>query len=69
MTNGWTPERRAKQRVAIQRWQPWNQSTGAKTLGGKRKVSRNAYKGGIRPQLRQLSTLLREQRRLLCDIR
>lgn len=48
----WTPEQRAAQAKAIQAWQPWNQSTGAKTAQGKLTVSRNAYRGGSRPLCR-----------------
>jgi hypothetical protein len=68
MTHGWTPERRAKQRIAIQRWQPWQYSTGAKTMEGKRRVSRNAYKGGVKPQLRNLAKLLRAQKKQIGKI-
>ena len=42
----WTPEERAKQSELIQRWRPWDKSTGAKTIEGKAVSSRNAYKGG-----------------------
>ncbi len=48
----WTPEQRAAQAKAIQAWQPWNQSTGAKTALGNATVSRNAYRGGSRPLCR-----------------
>ncbi len=44
----WTPEQRAKQSKAIQTWQPWQHSTGAKSATGKATVSRNAYRGGTR---------------------
>lgn len=47
-TNGWTPERRARQAQMIHRWQPWNHSTGAKTPEGKAKSSRNAFRFTIR---------------------
>lgn len=64
MANGWTPERRARQSVAIQRWKPWEQSTGPQTAEGKANASRNADKGGHRPSLRaelaQLRGLIRE---------
>jgi hypothetical protein len=46
----------------IQRWKPWERSTGPKTPEGKARVSRNAYKGGTRPLLRELARLLREQK-------
>jgi hypothetical protein len=57
----WTPERRAKQSQAIRQWQPWTKSTGARTLQGKAVVSRNAFKGGHRPHLRQLAKDLSEE--------
>lgn len=60
--NGWTTERRQRQALLIQQWQPWQHSTGARTLAGKVKVSRNAYKGGFRLQLKELNQLLREQK-------
>lgn len=60
MANGWTPERRAKQAELIQQWQPWKRSTGPTSGDGKAKVSRNAWKGGVRPQLRELAKVLRE---------
>ena len=61
MANGWTLERRARQSALIQRWKPWERSTGPKTPEGKARVSRNAFKDGWRAQLRELSRLLREQ--------
>jgi hypothetical protein len=57
----WSPERKAKQSQAIRQWQPWLKSTGAKTVEGKAVVSRNAYKGGHRPYLRQLARELSEE--------
>ena len=41
----WTPEARAKQAAKIKEWQPWQQSTGAKTEEGKATSSLNACKG------------------------
>ena len=64
-TNGWTDERRQRQRERIQRWKPWERSTGPKTRKGKAEVSKNAYKGGVRPMLRLLAKLLREQEQSL----
>lgn len=58
--NGWTQERRARQAELIQTWKPWKQSTGPRTNEGKAKVSRNAYKGGQRPMLRELEKILRQ---------
>ena len=61
---GWTPERRKKQSEAIRQWKPWNQSTGAKSLEGKAVVSRNAWKGGLMAEIRQISKQLNEVKRL-----
>jgi hypothetical protein len=57
----WTPEQRAKQAELIRKWRPWELSSGAKTLEGKAVSSRNAYRGGLRVVLREISALLREQ--------
>lgn len=58
MANGWTPERRARQSELIRRWRPWSRSTGPRSESGKARASRNAWKGGVRPMLRQLAALL-----------
>ncbi|OSZ75923.1 hypothetical protein CAP37_11330 [Hydrogenophaga sp. IBVHS1] len=69
MSNGWTPERRARQAALIRTWKPWRQSTGPKTSSGKATASKNGYKGGHRQMLRQLSRLvsaeIKEARELL----
>jgi len=57
----WSPERRAKQSAQIHQWRPWAKSTGAKTPQGKAVVSRNAFKGGHRPYLRQLAREVAEE--------
>jgi len=62
MANGWTPERRARQSELIRQWKPWEQSTGPRTAESKSRVARNAYKGGLRPMLRELARALNEQR-------
>lgn len=54
-----TPEHRRLRAELIRKWRPWEKSTGPKTLGGKAKVSRNAYNGGTRQLLRELAKLLR----------
>ena len=41
----WSPEAREKQAALIRNWQPWKQSTGAKTEQGKVTSSLNACKG------------------------
>ena len=66
--NGWTTERRQRQAQLIKQWQPWQHSTGARTLEGKAIASRNAFKGGVRQQLKELSQLLRHQRDALNEI-
>lgn len=43
--NGWTPERRARQALAIRRWQP---STGPTTEAGNARVTLNALRHGYR---------------------
>jgi hypothetical protein len=55
----WTTERRAKQSQAIRQWKPWAKSTGAKSPEGKAVVSRNAFKGGHRSYMRQISSGLK----------
>ena len=64
-TNGWTEERRQRQRELIQKWTPWEKSTGPRTPAGKAEVARNAEKGGIRPMIRQLARILKEQEQAL----
>jgi len=61
MANGWTQERQARQSGLIRQWQPWEKSTGPKTIEGKSTVSQNAFKGGWREQMRELARLLRKQ--------
>lgn len=61
----WTTQQRKQQSLKIRQWQPWIKSTGAKTPEGKVIASRNAYKGGLRGALRDMSRLLHKQRDLL----
>lgn len=42
-SSGWTPERQAKQAEAIQRWKPWEKSTGPRTAEGKARSSKNGF--------------------------
>ncbi len=58
MVNGWTPERRAKQAELIRQWKPWAKSTGPRSPEGLQRVSRNAWTGGHRAMLRELSNLV-----------
>jgi hypothetical protein len=65
MSNGWTPERRARQAELIRSWRPWERSTGPRSAIGKALVARNPWKGGIRALLRKLSCELRKQHEAL----
>ena len=58
MSNGWTPERRQRQAELIRTWQPWTKSTGPRSIDGRQRVGRNAWTGGHRAQLRELSKLV-----------
>lgn len=61
----WTQEQRERQREAIKRWKPWEQSTGPKSEAGRLRVSQNGWKGGTRPLMRELARTLRDQLRFL----
>ena len=61
----WTIEEREKQSQLIQNWQPWNNSTGARTPEGKAISSRNAHKGGIRSICREMNTLFRDYKDMM----
>ena len=54
-------------------WKPWEHATGPRTLEGKAKVGRNAYKGGHWLKMRELSRLvnaeIREARELVSRVR
>lgn len=52
MSNGWTSEQRQQQAEAIQRWKPWQRSTGPRTVVGKARSARNAFRGGERQRVR-----------------
>ena len=53
-----TAEHRCLRAELIQRWRPWEQSTGPRTAEGKATSARNGYKGGERQSLRALAKLL-----------
>lgn len=61
MANGWTPERRARQAARIREWNPWEKSTGPRSAEGKARVARNAYRNGLRQDMRHL---MREVKRV-----
>ena len=58
MATTWTPERRARQAELIRQWKPWAKSTGPRSVEGRQRVARNAFKGGHWSQLRELSKLV-----------
>ena len=60
MANGWTAQRRARQAEAIRAWRPWERATGPTTPEGKAAAGRNAYRGGLRPLLRQVARALHQ---------
>ena len=64
--SGWTDERRAKQREAIQRWKPWEKSTGPKTPKGKAQAALNVRWAYFTRKLSCMSTkeLLKTIKRL-----
>lgn len=73
-SNGWSPERRRRQREAIHRWKPWEQSTGPRTPEGKAASSANSLVHGLfdahsRNLMKRVRTLLREQRQRLQGVR
>ena len=61
MVNGWTLERRQRQAELIRTWQPWRQSTGPKSAEGKERVATNAWRGGHRAEMRELTKMVNEQ--------
>ncbi len=74
MANGWTLERRQRQAELIRSWRPWEKSTGPKTAEGKQVASQNGRKHGQDAAdwlelRRQLNQLLREERRMLGEIK
>lgn len=70
--NGWTLERRRRQAELIRSWKPWEQSTGPKSPDGKLQVARNAWRGGHRQQLRELTKMVnaevRQARELVASV-
>ena len=58
MATTWTPERRARQAELIRQWMPWAKSTGPRSSEGRQRVSRNAWTGGHRAQLRELTKMV-----------
>ena len=61
----WTPEQRQQQSERIRAWSPWVLSTGPKSAEGKAVSAGNAWKGGNRQMLRDLSRALKAQKESL----
>lgn len=72
MARKWTDEQKAQQAEKIRQWQPWTKSTGAKTIEGKARSSRNAFTGGLMQKIRllnsELNQVLRKQRDQLNEL-
>lgn len=73
-SSGWSPERRQRQREAIQSWKPWAHSTGPRTPEGKATAAANSLVHGMydarsRELMRSIHALLREQRQALEQVR
>ncbi|MBU2857366.1 hypothetical protein HF289_10975 [Acidithiobacillus ferrooxidans] len=58
ISNGWTPERRARQAEMIRQWRPWQQSTGPVTEAGKAKSAANAKSLGVRAARREMQAVM-----------
>lgn len=56
----WTQEQRARQAQLIHRWQPWRQSTGARTTEGKAASSQNAVRYSLREIMRESARVNKE---------
>ena len=54
-----------KQSKLIKNWQPWKQSTGARTPEGKARSSENAYKHGLSKLQKEMRQLLKEHRKVI----
>ena len=61
----WTPEERLRQAELIKNWQPWKQSTGARTPEGRARSSQNAYKYGLNKLQKDMRQLLKEHRKVI----
>ena len=69
MSNGWTPERRARQAALIRTWKPWAQSTGPRTTEGKAQAAQNARAfHGWTPELAAMREEFRANTRHCADL-
>ena len=55
-----TPEHRRLRAELIQRWRPWERSTGPRTAKGKATTRMNSFRGGLRPLLRAIAKSIRQ---------
>ena len=60
-----TPEHRAMRAAQIRVSKPWLRSTGPKSLEGKAKSSRNAYKGGLKGLMLMITKELKDHLSIL----
>ena len=58
-----TDEHRRASAERARRHRPWTRSTGPTTDAGKAVSRMNRYRGAVRPTLREIARLLREQER------
>jgi len=54
----WIPERRKRQSELVRQWKPGEKSKGPQSPDGKARSSRNAWKDGQRPELRELAHMV-----------
>ena len=66
MSKHWTPEQRKRQSELIQRWKPWEKSTGPKSKDGKRTSAMRGLKTGEHTaEMRELRKMLAKNNQLL----
>lgn len=69
----WTQKERERQAALIQKWKPWQSSTGPKTINGKCKSSKNAlihgcYSFEAKKSLRFAREIIKEYRGVLSSL-
>lgn len=57
-----TQKHRRQMSERIHHWRPWEKSTGPRTEAGKKRVSRNAYKGRVHSMAELLAEIRRNWR-------
>ena len=68
MGKNWSPEARERMRLLILERRPWEKSTGPRSVEGKAKASRNAYRGALRPAARGLIQQIRRCEQIAKDM-